>query len=115
MTDQRDPGLQALFDAAPAAPASDAFVRQVMADIDRLRRRTVVGWILAGVLLAPVAWWLTRPVISAFYLAAKLMPDSLFTIETAWLEQLLAPVNSVTGVAGLLFLAGWLFFRKIRN
>jgi len=33
MTNDRDPGLQALFDAAPVATANHAFVEQVMADL----------------------------------------------------------------------------------
>jgi len=113
MTDDRDPGLQALFDAAPVASASDAFVRQVMADIDRVRRRTLFGWALAGLVLLPITWWLSGPVTSAVALVGKLMPDTLISIDDVWLEQLFAPVNSVTGVVGLLFLVGWVFYRKI--
>jgi hypothetical protein len=113
MTDDRDPGLQALFDAAPRASANSEFVSCVMADIDRQRHKTILGWIAAAVLLVPVIWWITGPVVTTLNLAAQLMPDSLIEIETNWLSQLLAPVNSVAGIAGFLFLAGWYFYRKI--
>ena len=108
MTDDRDPGLQALFDAAPRASANSEFVARVMADIDRQRHKTILGWLAAAVLLVPVIWWLTGPVLTTLNLATQLMPDSLIEIA-----QIVAPINSVTGVAGLLFLAGWLFYRKI--
>lgn len=113
MKDDRDPGLQALFDAAPRASESGAFVARVVADIDRQRQRTILGWVAGAVLLVPVIWWFTGPVVATLDLATQLMPASLVDIETDWLAQLLAPINSVAGVAGLLFLAGWMFFRKI--
>jgi hypothetical protein len=113
MTDDRDPGLQALFDAAPRASANSEFVARVMADIDRQRHKTILGGLAAAVLLVPVIWWFTGPVVTTLNLATQLMPDSLIEIETNWLAQIVAPINSVTGVAGLLFLAGWMFYRKI--
>jgi len=113
MTDARDPGLQALFDAAPHASANSEFVAQVMADFDRQRHKIILGWIAAAVLLVPVIWWLTGPVVTTLNLATQLMPDSLIEIETNWLAQIVAPINSVAGVAGLLFLAGWMLYRKI--
>ncbi|MDJ0904936.1 MAG: hypothetical protein QNI96_02850 [Woeseiaceae bacterium] len=113
MTDDRDPGLQALFDAAPRAAGNSDFVARVMADIDSMRRRTVAGWAVAILVLAPVAWWLSAPVMGAVNLATRLMPESLVTIESAWMEQLLAPINSFAGAAGMIFLGVWWFYRKI--
>ena len=113
MTDDRDPGLQALFDAAPRTSANSEFVAQVMADFDRQRHKTILGWIAAAVLLVPLIWWFTGPVVTTLNLAMQLMPDSLIEIETNWLAQIVAPINSVAGVAGLLFLAGWMLYRKI--
>jgi hypothetical protein len=82
--------------------------------IDRQRRHTMIGWALAGIALVPVAWWLSRPLAAVFDFAARLMPHSLVHIETAWLDQLLAPVNSLYGVVGLFFLLAWWLFRKLR-
>ena len=112
MTDDRDPGLQALFDAAPRAAASREFVDRAMAGIDSQRHRIVFGWVAAAALALPVIWWLSGPVVTTLNLAARLMPQSLVEVEADWLGQVIAPVNSVTGVAGLLFLAVWLFYRK---
>ena len=113
MTDDRDPMLQALFDAAPRASADSQFVARIMADIDRQRRKTILGWVAAAILLVPVAWWISGPVVMTLNLASQLMPNSLVEFESDLITQLLAPINSVTGVAGLLFLAGWWFYRKV--
>ena len=115
MTDDRNPGLQALFDAARPADASSAFVERVMAEIAKDRRRTVIGWAIAALLLAPVAWWLTGPIVGIMNVAAELLPDSLIEVETTWLAQLMAPVNSVAGIAGLLFLVAFRLFWKLRR
>jgi hypothetical protein len=113
MTDARDRGLQALFDAAREMTADEPFIAEVMADIDRLRRRTIIGWIVAGLLLASLAWWLSVPLMSTIDLASQLLPDALITVEGEWVGQLLAPINSVAGVLGLVFLGTWITYRKI--
>ncbi len=64
--------------------------------------------------LVAVAWWLSGPVTALFVFAARLMPDSLIHFESAWLNQLLAPVNGLAGIAGLVFLLAWWLFRKLR-
>jgi len=113
MTGDRDPGLQALFDAAPRASANHDFVARVMADIDRKRHRTIFGWAAAAVLLVPAVWWLSGPIVTMMNLVTQLMPDTLIEVESGLLAQLVAPINSVAGIGGLLFLAGWMFYRKI--
>ena len=113
MTDTPDPGLQAMFDAAREETADEAFVALVMADIDKVQQRTVISWVVGGLLLAPVAWWLSTPLLSAIDLATQLLPDSLIAVEGQWMAQLLAPVNGVSGIVGLTFLIGWRFYRKI--
>ena len=115
MTDDRHPGLQALFDAARPLDANSALVAKVMARIEKDRRRTMLGWLVAGVLFVPIAWWLTGPVVQIFGLAAQLMPESLIEVETTWLAQVTAPVNSVSFLVGMGFLVAWRFFWKLRH
>ena len=115
MTDARDPGLQAMFDAAREDTANEAFVARVMADVEKGQRRTVISWVFAGLLLAPVAWWLSTPVLGAVELATQLLPDTIIAVEEGLLAQLLAPVNSVAGIVGLAFLGAWIAYRKISS
>lgn len=115
MTDERDPGLQAMFEAAREDTADEAFVARVMADVEKGQRRTVIGWVIAGLLLAPLAWWLSAPLLGAIDLASQLLPESLVVVEEQWLTQLLAPVNSVAGAVGLVFLVAWAAYKKISS
>jgi hypothetical protein len=116
MTDARDPGLQALFDAAREDTANEAFVARVMAEVEKGQRLTILRWVIGGVLLAPVAWWLSTPLLGAVDLATQLLPDTLIAVEEEqWLAQLLAPVNSVAGIVGLAFLGAWMAYRKISS
>ena len=115
MTDARDPGLQAMFDSAREDTADEAFVARVMGDVEKGQRRTIISWIVAGLLLAPVAWWLATPLLGAIGLATRLLPDTLITVEEGLLAQLLAPVNSVAGAVGLAFLGVWAAYRKIKS
>jgi hypothetical protein len=113
MTDERDPGLQALFDSATRIEADDTFVASIMADIDGARRQTVISWVVAGLLFMPLAWWLTGPVLHTFNVVGELLPDSLFSFDREWLTLLLAPVNGAAGIAGIVFLGIWTLYRKI--
>jgi hypothetical protein len=109
-----DPRLQALFTAAEQALDREAFLRDVMAKIDRSRHRLLLVW--AGVSIVAVIGLalLASPVITAITMATNLLPVSLVDIETRWLQQLLAPVNSVAagialGALGIRKFYRWLF------
>jgi hypothetical protein len=104
-----------MFDAARDETADESFVDRVMAEVEKGHKRTVIGWIVAGLLLAPVAWWLSAPLLGMVELVSQLLPDSLITVEEEWLAQLLAPVNSVAGVVGLAVLGAWLAYRKLSS
>ncbi len=116
MTDDRHPGLQALFDAARSLDADNAFVARVMAEIEKDRRRTVVGWMIGGLLLVPIAWWLTGPVMNILSVAAQLLPDTLIEVEpTSVVAQLTAPINSISFIVGMVFLVAFRFYWKLRS
>ena len=111
MTDDRHPGLQALFDAARPPDANSMLVEKVMAKIEQDRRRTMLGWIVAGVVLIPIAWWLSAPVVQIAGGAEVWGVE----VETTWLAQITAPINSVSFVVGMTFLVAWRFFWKLRH
>ena len=69
-----------------------------------------------ALLLAPVAWWLTGPVMKIFGLAAQLLPDTLIEVEpTSLMAQLTAPINSISFIVGMVFLVAFRFFWKLRS
>ena len=51
MTNERDPLLENLFDAASQDIHDDQFVDQVMLHVGSLQRRVVIGWIIAATIL----------------------------------------------------------------
>jgi hypothetical protein len=108
-----DPRLQALFAAAEQALDREAFLSDVMARIDRSRRRLLLVW--AGVSLVAIVGLalLASPVIAAIAMATDLLPVSLVEIETRWMQQLLAPINSIAAAIALGALGIRKFFRWI--
>ena len=108
-----DPKLQALFLQARQAVDRDAFVRDVMARIDRERRRTLLVWAGLIVVALAVLTALSGPVFAAVGMATQLLPVSLVEIEADWLRLLVAPINSVAAVIAVGILLLRKFFRRI--
>lgn len=113
MTHDQDPALKALFIKAARINREEAFIDQVMTQVDRLRRKASIGWLVAGLLLVALAWWLSRPVIDATALLTQLLPVSLVELENQLLAQLLAPLNSIAGAIALLFLLLCFAYKKL--
>ena len=108
-----DPRLQALFAQAEQSLDREVFLRDVMARIDRGRRRVLLAWAgLAIVAILGLAF-LALPLIEAVKMASSLLPVSLVDIETRWLQLLLAPINSVAAGIALGALGIRKFFRWI--
>lgn len=103
MSNERDPRLEALFDAAREEPPGEDFAADVMTRIGRLRRQTLTGWAAIVIVLLAGAWLLSGPVTNAVSLVTQLLPQSLVEIDAGnqLLAQLLAPINSVAAVVAL--------------
>lgn len=108
-----DPRLQALFAQAEQAFDSDAFLRSVMARVDRGRQRLLVVWASLSIVMIAGLALLAGPVIDAVTMATQLLPVSLVDIETHWLRQLFAPINSVAAAIAIAALALRKFLRRI--
>jgi len=108
-----DPRLQALFAKAEQAFDGEAFVRDVMARIDRGRHRLLLAWAGVSILAIGGLSLLAPPVIEAIAMASSLLQVSLVEIETEWLQQLLAPINSVAAAIALGALGIRKFYRRI--
>lgn len=101
MTIDRDPTLQGLFDVAKQDLAEEAFVAQVMSQIDSLRRRAVIGWICVGLVSVICGWWLARMLQDAVNVLTQVLPLTLIDLDIGWPAQFLAPVNSIAGLVAL--------------
>lgn len=112
---ERDPLLQKLFEIATQDIAGDEFIAGVMAQIDALRRRAIIVWSVAGVILAVVAWLLTPTLVGAVTLLSQAIPQTLIDVEdtSALVTQVFAPLNSVAAVVGITVMVIVFAYRKI--
>lgn len=108
MTNEYDPRLQALFAQAEQAFDRDSFAQDVMAHIDRDRRRAMTVWSLIGAIVLVSLAVLAPFLMSTAALVSGLLPTELVQIETTWLRQLVSPVNSIAAAVAV----GGLALRK---
>lgn len=113
MTVDRDPDLLALFKDAERALADDAFTARVMSTVEKRRRRTIIGWAVAGLVLVTFAWVLVLILQDAIFLLTDILPSTLIRLENNWAATFLAPLNSAHSLIGLAALVLWLLFRKL--
>lgn len=113
MNDELDPKLLALFEAARETPLDDGFVDQLMAQVDRQRRRMLLTWTVAAAVIVAIVATLTPSVLATLEMTSQLLPSSLINIETDWLQQLLSPVNSVAAAMAVGLLLVRRFWRGI--
>ena len=109
MSNERDPKLMALFSQAEADLDDAEFAHDVMRSIDGERRKTMLIWSAFIVVAIACLALLAAPALTAVKMATSFLPRSLVSIEADWLQQLLAPVNSVAAAIAL----GFLVLRKL--
>ena len=113
MSTDRDPKLVALFAQAEQEFDEDSFLADVMGQIDRERRKTLLVWWALGMFTIACFAALAAPVITAVNMATQLLPVSVVEIQTDWVRQLVSPVNSVAAVVAVIVLGAMRFFRRI--
>ncbi len=104
MTDDRDPVLQRLFDIAGQQTWDDAFVEDVMVQINRKRRRAIIAWLVVGIVLLPVAGLVGAFAQDVFQILSQVLPSTLVESEAEWFDRVLAPVNTVGALFAFAFL-----------
>jgi hypothetical protein len=115
MSMERDPFVQQLFDIAKCELPGEAFIAGIMSEIDALRRRSIIAWAAAGVVLAIAAWLLTPTMVAAVGVLSQALPQSLVDVDepSAFVSQMLSPLNSVAAVAAVTVMAIVYAYRKI--
>lgn len=112
---ERDPLLQKLFEIANHDLAGDAFIAGIMAHIDALRRRAIIAWAVAGLILAVAALLLTPTLVGAVSLLSQALPQTLIEVEnpSALTNQVFSALNSVAAVVAVTALLIVYVYRKI--
>jgi hypothetical protein len=113
MTEQRDRLLESLFDAADEELTDEGFTASVVEDVRARRRRVTFGRVTIAALLVMLEILLDAPVQNSLGVLGDALGTSLYPIEPGWLAILLAPVNSVAGLIGMILLGLHYLYRKI--
>lgn len=113
MTTKRDPAILELFNVAEQDLAGEKFVARTMSRVDHLRRRSLVGWILVGLVLLAVGWLLAAPVQDAIQLLTQSLSISLVDLGDRWIAKMISPANSVAGLVAFILLVLLAAYRKI--
>ena len=113
MTNQRDPNIESLFQAAAKETPNGSFTERVMAQVGQRRRRTIIGWSIAAVVLVTCAWLAVLVLQDAVFLLSQILPPQIIDLGDTLAASFIAPLNSPTGLAGIAGLLIYLAFRKL--
>ena len=98
--DERDPQLQALFAAQAKELPAEPFTANIVAEVNRRRRRAIVWRVLIALTLA----LLSIPLKDVALQFTQLLVVALVEIENQLVAQLLAPINTVGGLLSVTLL-----------
>jgi hypothetical protein len=113
MSDERDPVLEALFSDAGRNLADDGFSDAVLTRIEARRRRIIAGRLTIAALIVAFELWLDAPLQHSLGALADALNTPLFEIGHQWFGVLLAPLNSLAGIVGLLLLGIHFLYRRL--
>jgi hypothetical protein len=113
MTDERDPMLQALFADAEHDLPHDEFVARVMASTRQHKRTSRIVWMLAVVIVIPIAWLIMTIAHDSVLLLTQSLTNPLVALDDRLLAQLLSPVNNFGFLLALVVIGIRLFYKKI--
>ena len=112
MNEERDPRLEALFGEAEQELSDDRFTMQVMMSVERRRRRVLAGRLGIAAMLVAFELMLSAPLQSSVGILTDALAAPLIDVGSDWLALIAAPLNSVAGLVGMLFLGVHAFYRK---
>lgn len=112
MSDYHDPRIDALFQAARSLPVDERFSESIERAVERRQRRILLGRVI--ILLAIVAFEivLNLPIQSSLGVVAELLNTQLVATGGGWFVTLLAPLNTVAGLVGLVLLVLNFLYRR---
>jgi hypothetical protein len=113
MNEERDPLLESLFASAREELASENFLVAVMARLKNRNRRLVLTRLGIAALLVALELFLSSPLQNTVGLVTDLLASNLYEFNNEWIAFVLAPINSVAGLLGLLLLGLHFMFRRM--
>lgn len=112
MSNERDPVLESLFAQAKTELGENGFGEQVMARVEKRRRNVFLGRIAFVALLVVFELLMSAPIQNSVGTMTQALSTSLIEINTGWLAVVIAPLNSVAGLIGVLFVGLHSLYRR---
>jgi hypothetical protein len=113
MNDERDPALEALFSQAEEELPNGDFAARVMASVNNRRRNVLIGRVSVIILIVVLELALSAPVSGALGEIVKDLGEPLIDLNDSWFALLIAPLNSVAGVVGMILLLIHFLYRWV--
>lgn len=113
MSKDLDPAIETLFQKTADDPTNGSFTEHVMAEVENRRRRTIIGWSVAAVLLLCCAWFAVLVLQDALFLLSQVLPPQLVDLGDNVGASFIAPLNRPSGLAGVAGLVIYLAFRRL--
>ncbi len=113
MNNERDPMLEALFAQSADTRVEENFTARVMAQIEARRRKVLVARVAIVTLIIALEWLLSSPLQNFVGELTQILSTSLVDVKNAWLASVIAPLNSIAGLIGMLLLGLHVFYRKM--
>jgi len=113
MKQERDPVLESLFAQTAQDLVDDGYTARVMQKVERRRRYVTAGRLAIIVAIFGFDLLLSSPLQHSLGAFAQVLAMPLVDVQNEWLASLLAPLNSMAGVFGMLFLALHMLYRRI--
>ena len=112
MSNDRDPVLEALFEKTQPKIDKNGFVENVMARVDKRRRNVMIGRLLIVALIFVLEFLPSSPLQNSVGKMAQSLGTELVDLDAAWFAFIVAPVNSIAGIVGLLMLGLHMLYRR---
>lgn len=113
MSDERDPLLDSLFARAERELVEDRFTANVMARVATRRRNVLIGRLAIVALLIALEVLLSDPLQNYTGVITQVLSMSLVKLESGMVALVLAPINSIAGLIGMLLLGLQFLYRRM--
>ena len=112
MSNAHDPFIESLFEQAEQELTDKQYTERLMVKIVRRRRNVLLGRVSIVGLIVVLELLLSAPLQGSIGVATQVLSTSLLQLENEWAAAAFAPLNSVAGLLGMLFLAMHTLYRR---
>ena len=114
MNDERDPLLESMLMLEEGELVEDDFTQQVMTNVENRWLNVLLGRVAIVALLVLFEVLLSTPLQNSVGAMTAVLNTSLLDVHNEYIALIVAPLNSIAGLVGILLLGVHYFYRKLR-